>query len=263
MFDYARNILSPLFFRSRPFPTCVILYYHDVSNVQRDKFARQMDHLLCSAIPISLDQIASFHNGKHCAAVTFDDGFLSAIENALPELESRKIPATIFIPTAYLGQRPGWIKDCAHHAFNEMVMNADQVRQAGSNALFTISSHCRTHTRLLALKDEDAKNEIFESKKDLEKILGAEVSLLSFPHGSYNQTHIAWAREAGYERVFTIRPASLDSATDAYVIGRTKVDPSDWPLEFRLKLSGAYRWLPTAFCLKSKLLQIVTNNAVK
>jgi hypothetical protein len=38
-----------------------------------------------------------------------------------------------------------------------------------------------------------------------------------------------------------------------FVLGRISVEPTDWALEFRLKLLGAYRWLPQAIALKRKL----------
>jgi len=37
-------------------------------------------------------------------------------------------------------------------------------------------------------------------------------------------------------------------------VGRVRVDPTDSPIEFRLKLLGAYRWLPLAFSWKRRLL---------
>lgn len=250
VFDYLRNVLFFLL-RKKQSPSCVILYYHVVKSEQRAKFARQMDYLVRFATPISLDQIACLPNGGHCAAITFDDGFASAIENALPELEPREIPATMFIPTAYIGDRPGW-EDLDPDSRNEVVMNVDQIRRAERNPLLTISSHCRTHAKLSSLGEEDARNEIVESKKDLETILGAKVSTLSFPHGDYAPVHAEWAREAGYERLFSISPELLNPDNITYVTGRIRVDPTDWPLEFRLKLLGAYRWLPAAFAIKSK-----------
>jgi peptidoglycan/xylan/chitin deacetylase (PgdA/CDA1 family) len=97
--------------------------------------------------------------------------------------------------------------------------------------------------------------EIHQSKTCLESILGQEITLISFPHGSYNQQHVTMAREAGYERVFSILPSLAFSRSDEYVTGRVRVDPDDWMLEFRLKICGAYRWLPLAFAAKKALLK--------
>src|SRR5207245_1160814 len=80
--------------------------------------------------------------------------------------------------------------------------------------------------------------------------------LFSFPHGSFNAKLVEWCREAGYERVFTILPTLAFSDPREFVTGRVSVEPTDWPLEFRLKLLGAYRWLPFGFGLKRKILSM-------
>src|SRR5690348_5515690 len=77
--------------------TYVVLYYHAVPAQARGRFARQMDTLVRLATPIPSDSSQKLEPGKQYAAVTFDDGLLSVIENAIPALVSRKIPATLFI----------------------------------------------------------------------------------------------------------------------------------------------------------------------
>jgi hypothetical protein len=41
---------------------------------------------------------------------------------------------------------------------------------------------------------------------------------------------------------------------EEFLSGRVKAEPTDWPLEFRLKLLGAYRWLPYAIKWKFMIL---------
>src|SRR5262249_3105591 len=89
--------------RKRP-GSAVILYYHAVPAKERQCFAAQMDELLRCAKPIPADLDGPLERGTHHVAVTFDDGFVSVLENALPELQRRKIPAVIFVPSGYLGE---------------------------------------------------------------------------------------------------------------------------------------------------------------
>jgi hypothetical protein len=77
--------------------------------------------------------------------------------------------------------------------------------------------------------------------------------MFSFPHGEYNQTHVQLARQAGYERIFTIMPLLAFSEPQEFVTGRVWTAPTDWRLEFRLKMMGAYCWLPFVFSLKRKI----------
>lgn len=241
---------------------CVILYYHEVRFEHRAQFARQMDILLRCAVPTRADHAVPLAPGARYAAVTFDDGYLNVIENALPELESRKVPSTLFIVTEALGKRPAWMADSSSFANGERVMSCDQLRRLPSD-LVTVGSHTMTHPELPSLNEEDARRELFESRVRLEKILNKEVNLFSFPHGAFNANLVEWCREAGYERVFTILPTLALSDPREFVSGRVWVEPTDWPLEFRLKLLGAYRWMPLAFALKRKMLSILLLGPVR
>jgi peptidoglycan/xylan/chitin deacetylase (PgdA/CDA1 family) len=209
-----------------------------------------MDILLRYAVPTRADFTAPLSPRVHHAAVTFDDGYLNVIENALPELESRKIPSTLFIVTQALGKRPPWMVGSSS---GEKVMSEDHLRGLSSD-LVAVGSHTMTHPQLPFLNEEDARRELSESRSTLERIMNKEITLFSFPHGAFNTKLIEWCREAGYRRVFTILPTLALSDPQEYVSGRVSVEPTDWSLEFRLKLLGAYRWLPLAFALKRKIL---------
>ena len=236
--------------------TCVVLYYHAVTSKQRNKFAHQMDDLIRWAKPVRADTMNPLERGVHHAVVTFDDGFQSVVENALPELIQRKIPSTVFIPTGYLGRHAEWDSELEYQDCHEKIMTVDQLRKLSSD-LVSIGSHTVMHRRLPLLGEEEAKRELVESRQELESILGCDIKLFSFPYGEYNQVLLEWCRQAGYERVFTILPILAFSEPEEYVTGRIRVTPTDWRLEFRLKLLGAYCWLPLSFALKRKMRLIV------
>lgn len=233
--------------------TCVVLYYHAIRPEHRALFARQMDILLRSAVPISADHSEPLGSGRRYAAVTFDDGYENVLDNALPELAKRGIPSTIFAVSNALGGLPSWISDPSSALKAERISSADRLRGLGPS-LVTIGSHTASHPRLTELNEEKARRELSESRSVLEAVLGREVRLFSFPHGEHNRALVEWARDAGYVRVFTIDPALAFSSSREFVTGRVSVEATDWPFEFRLKLLGAYSWLPWASSLKRKLL---------
>jgi hypothetical protein len=111
---------------------------------------------------------------------------------------------------------------------------------------------------LTHVKPEDARMEIIQSRAQLEKTLNRSIMFFSFPFGDFDEKLTAVCVEAGYKRVFTTMPVLAFTDPSEFAVGRVRVDPTDWPIEFRLKLAGAYRWLPAAFALKRKL----TANAV-
>ena len=235
--------------------TCVVLYYHAVPGEHRARFARQMDILLQTVKPTRADRVEPLAPGGRFAAITFDDGFQSVIDHALPELAKREIPAALFIVTEALGHSPNWLTESGAGARTEKLMSLEQLQGLDSR-LVTIGSHTLTHPVLPTLGEEGARRELSESRAKLERILGREVKVFSFPHGAFNSKLVDWCRDAGYDRVFTIVPALAFSDPREFVTGRVSVEPTDWPLEFRLKLLGAYRWLPLAFSLKRRILSI-------
>jgi peptidoglycan/xylan/chitin deacetylase (PgdA/CDA1 family) len=246
-----RSLLEKLTGRQLP-DICVVLYYHAIKPEQRRQFARQMDDLVKRAKTVRAGVEGPLREGAGHVAVTFDDGLAGLIDNALPELVLRNIPATIFIPTGYLGRRPQWEVDIGSAEDSEPVMTADQLRQLPPD-LVSIGSHTRTHPRLTLLSQGEALAEFCESRRELEEILERDIKLFSFPYGEYNQNLVEAARGAGYERLFTIMPVVAFSEPKEFVTGRVRAAPSDWRLEFRLKIMGAYCWLPLAFSLKRKI----------
>jgi peptidoglycan/xylan/chitin deacetylase (PgdA/CDA1 family) len=142
------------------------------------------------------------------------------------------------------------------------VMSAEQLRSLPQD-LITVGSHTVTHPFLPAISKETARREIHESRSQLSALLQRDVRLFSFPFGGFTRQLLHLCREAGYRHVFTTLPCFALADPTEFVVGRVRVDPTDWPLEFFLKLAGAYHWLPGAFKLKRRLLRISRLFALK
>lgn len=181
--------------------------------------------------------------GARFAHVTFDDGFVSVLEQAVPVLKQLRIPATIFVPTGYLGQSPGWVTKDYLIARKETVMNREQLRMISLDPLLSIGSHTVSHPKISKLSEAAAWKEMAESKKTLEDFIGKPVPTFSFPHGAFSKRDLELAKAVGYKRVFSTQPGLALRRLGEFVIPRVAVDPLEWPIEFKLKLLGAYRWL--------------------
>jgi peptidoglycan/xylan/chitin deacetylase (PgdA/CDA1 family) len=232
---------------------CVVLYYHSVPAEERQLFAHQLDVVLACADPMRTDAAESIHrtSGRDSVAVTFDDGFENFLTQALPELEKRKIPATVFVIA------DGMNREFGSAAYAERLLSLEQVLSLPS--LVTIGSHTVSHPLLTQLDESEARREIRESRMKLEAMLDRPVREFSFPFGGFNERLIEFCHEAGYERAYTTLPAFAFKERNEFAVGRVRVDPTDWPLEFRLKVAGAYRWLPAVFSLKRKIVSMATN----
>jgi peptidoglycan/xylan/chitin deacetylase (PgdA/CDA1 family) len=231
-------------FGRMPQPSAVVIYYHHVLKDQRERFARQLDHLLRWTRPLRADASQPLTPNARYSIVTVDDGWKSFADNALPELKRRNIPVAMFAISARLGQSVDGI------SFDRLV-SAEELRALDTEVV-TIGSHTATHAKMTALGAPDAMRELRESRGQLAAILGRDVTMFCFPYGAFGDALIPMCREAGYQRVFTCLPEP--ASPSQFVLGRVRVDPTDWPLEFHLKLMGAYRWLPMAIALKRRLL---------
>lgn len=104
-------------FRHRFERKAIILMYHRVAEVHPDPwslcvtpqhFAEHLEILKKHFRPIRLQQLTkALRKGKvprRSVVVTFDDGYADNLHNARPLLECRKVPATVFLSTGYIGQ---------------------------------------------------------------------------------------------------------------------------------------------------------------
>ncbi len=236
----------------RPRARCTVLYYHSIDSRDRSRFARQVDVLLRHTTPVAADLRTPLPPGRRYSVVTFDDGFQNVIDNAMPELEKRQIPWTFFVIADALGKTVAWSTRETSTGELHKIMSEDQLRRLDSK-LLTIGAHTMTHPRLTSLAADEAMWEIKESKIRLESILGREIALFSFPYGAFSQPLIRQCEEAGFQRIFTTLPGFALSMPTEFVSSRVGTEVTDWPLEFQLKVLGAYNWLPMAFVAKRKL----------
>ena len=95
----------------------VILMYHRIDRTDIDpwglcvdpsNFSEQMRVLGSLAKAVSLEQLPLMHTHYPSVAITFDDGYVDNLENALPALERYAIPATLFVSTGYIGNSNGY-----------------------------------------------------------------------------------------------------------------------------------------------------------
>jgi len=237
-----------------------ILYYHGVSPEHRRNFARQIDALHRGACILPASHRGELPSGSKCVAITFDDAFTSVAENALPELARHSLHSTIFVPVGWIGRTPGWVMKnsepalaaAANPELTEVVMSSEQLN--GLNAsLVSLESHSVTHPSMLELDAKRARSEIEDSRHRLAELSGREILGFSFPYGDHDASTVAMCRAAGYETAYSITAQEVDTTSSELLRGRTKVDPSDGPIEFFLKFNGAYQWMGYTVPLRKTL----------
>jgi peptidoglycan/xylan/chitin deacetylase (PgdA/CDA1 family) len=223
--------------------------------VKRDKtkrFAKQLNEILKIAYPVDALHQRQPLVGFRQIAITFDDAFRSVVENALPEVMKRNIPITIFVPSGYLGMKPTWIPEPIGKYDGEVVLTSDELRCLAMEGV-SIGSHTVNHLNLTIEEDDIVKHEISDSKEQLQQVIGKEINMLAFPFGGYDERALRLSKAAGYRRVFSNLPRTVTATDETNFLGRIGVDPDDWLWEFRLKIRGAYQWLPIGVEVNSRL----------
>lgn len=86
---------------------------------------------------------------------------------------------------------------------------------------FEIGAHTMTHPRLTKISLEEAKKEIVDSKKYLEKLTGKEINSFCYPGGDYNKDIRDLVEESGFICARTINPIRTKYPKDPFEIGVT------------------------------------------
>ena len=218
----------------------VILLYHDVPLSEQARFARQLDQLLAAGTPVPCQELPGAPDGTWRIGVTFDDGLYSFERVALPELRERAIPSSMFVISSLL--REAELDTTPTHEGMPVLTKASVAELPLGGV--EIGSHSEHHRRLSLIDDCETSQELLNSRKQIEDLVGGPVRTLAFPYGDWSRRTVELAVETGYETVYSVNPDLIGTRrADPVVRGRVVVAPTDWPVETWLKLRGAYRWV--------------------
>ena len=166
--------------------------------------------------------------------VTFDDGYLDNLTDALPVLMELGVPATIFVPTAIIDRTASysWYREPPE------ALTWDDLRELLETRIIDVQSHTKTHRSLSRLSDEETRDELEGSKQRLEQQLGRPITSLAFPAGVYDGRTIEFARSAGYRSTLTTLPGLNPGGRSLYELRRTMLLTGDTLKDFKAKMNG-------------------------
>lgn len=156
---------------------------------------------------------------ERCVMLTFDDATRDFMDHALPLLHRHGFPATLFAPTAKVGQSADW--DIAHGDPASLLdwAELDALRHCD----VAIASHGARHLPLTSLSTEAMIRELAGSKALLEARLGQEVNAIAYPFGDYDPFVRSLADQAGYKFGFTCFEGLVRETSDPLVLQRQEV----------------------------------------
>ncbi len=229
----------------------IVLCYHAIPPGESSRFAKQMDMLLQAGSPVAAHRADTVPAAQRWIAVTFDDAYHSILTGALPALQNRQIPCTVFAISGRLGEVASWAGTAGYSQEDRFMTDAQTMRLPCD--LIYVGSHTCSHPFLPHLSEEDARGELQGSRRSLQNLIQKPVHFFAFPYGAHTPDLLTACLSAGYTRVFTVEPRAAFQIPDEVVCGRVVADPHDWELEFWLKVRGGYFWRASLLRLREIL----------
>ncbi|KRF07257.1 polysaccharide deacetylase [Paenibacillus sp. Soil766] len=153
--------------------------------------------------------------------LTFDDGYVDNVVEAMPILAKYNFPATLFMS-------PGMVEDAGY-------LNWEQVKQL-HEAGWDIQPHGMTHPHLPQLTAEQQAFEITEARKLIEEKLGTQADVFCYPYGEYSKTTLKILKENGFRYAFTIDQGYTTNQQSPYLLKRLFVNGEEGLKAFINKL---------------------------
>ncbi len=233
----------------------VFLSYHSVTedgppylSLKPSTFEQQLDILtrrgFRSGNGADLERLARGERlPERRAFLTFDDGFLDTVTNALPRMSERGFAGIVFVLPRHLegGAALDWPEVAGEATRRPTLMRsidwpmAEGLVEAGWN----VGSHSLSHARLTTLPDEALREELLDSRRLIADRLG-HCELLAYPFGSWDPRVAEAAADAGYSFAFSL-PFGQQLQATPMSIPRVMVDDRDASWRFHAKLSPAGR----------------------
>jgi peptidoglycan/xylan/chitin deacetylase (PgdA/CDA1 family) len=187
--------------------------------------------------------------------LTFDDGFRDFFINAFPILQRHGFSATVYLPTAFIGDDRSVISNVEGRTFKARECltwsEVAELHQAG----IEFGSHTVHHPRLVDLEWPEIENELLESKREIEEHLGVAACAFAYPY-AFPQAEKRFAKHfrellasSGYQSCVTTAIGRAGVPVDFLHLPRLPMNGTDDPALLEAKLTGAYDWVarPQAF----------------
>ena len=116
--------------------------------------------------------------------VTFDDGFRSVYDIALPVLAELDLCATVFLTTG--SQEANSRETRIPPVEGQEMLSWKEVDELVANE-FEIAAHTMNHPDLARLENQEIHEECSRSREIIEQRTGREVSCFAYPFGSFNR----------------------------------------------------------------------------
>lgn len=231
----------------------VIVMYHSVNqtpdaySVTPAVFRQHLEAIRDHYPVVALKDITSHLTGGPTTKVviTFDDAFEDFLTEAYPILLEFGIPATLFVPTGFIGRSNLWDLHTTH-VTPKNIMGVNALRKVCADGLVDLGSHTVDHVNMRGLCQSDMSFQAGASKKWLEDTFGKAINMFSYPYGqrdhvsALTRTVIA---DHGYEIAVTTCWGANTSLSRLLALRRIHFNQQDDRHTVLAKIEGRYDWI--------------------
>jgi peptidoglycan/xylan/chitin deacetylase (PgdA/CDA1 family) len=225
-------------------------------------FATQMEYLhhngyqTCNPVHAAALLQSDIGKAVKHVVITFDDGYRDFYQEAFPVLNRFGFTATVFLPTAYIG-------DSAQQFKGQDCLTWSEVRELQKYGI-SFGSHTATHPQLRSLDKDALKEEIVSSKRSIEEKTGCAVDSFAYPY-AFPQTETEFKKvlrellfRAEYQSGVCTIVGRAKCSSDRFFMERLPMNSFDDTALFQAKLDGDYDWIS-----RSQYLVKVAKTTVK
>ncbi len=227
--------------------------------VSRSTFHRQMEFLAQHGFytPSMSDLLVASsiddHGKKEPIIITFDDGYLDVLENALPVMQEFGFTAVIFVVTDFSRKANWW--DPPDQLGNARLFEPHHI-QLMSEMGIQFGAHSFSHRSLPGLSNRELLEELQKGRAGLESVLRQPCVAVAYPYGDVDERVKEAAKRVGYQYGFAAYTGPLGLSSDLFEIRRTTVANHSNGVYLRYKLSGLARLVDWALWKVKKVVRI-------
>jgi peptidoglycan/xylan/chitin deacetylase (PgdA/CDA1 family) len=219
--------------------------------------------------PITFSDYQLFVEGKLTLPakpiiITFDDGYLDTLENAIPILLELNMRAVIFV----MGDRK--LKSARWDELDDFdscpLMSDEQVRTIQEMG-FEIGAHSLDHFPLTVLSEEDIEYEVTRSKEAIENVLEKSIQTFSYPYGSVDERVKRIVSDSGFLFACGVYTGAAKFSQSMMDFRRLAVNQETSRLKFLFTLLLPYQYIEWLyFRLKNSMtrdIEMEVNSSIK
>lgn len=174
---------------------------------------------------VSLRDVMERHNPTENSTrevlLTFDDGYVNNLTEALPVLEAEQCPATVFVLPGRFSGTNEWDQGHLPEAERDRLLSVEQMQTLAQSPYITLGSHGMRHRDMTTLNDAELQYEIHESHRILNEMFpNAYLPVFAYPWGTYSPHVVDVMKTSPYRYAFTVETAQWQTGANPYLIPR-------------------------------------------